>query len=238
MTNWLDQVYRAHSDLLARVEAGGESSALIDEARALIEQARQAGVYVHSASDRDYMHSLLSFWGGWLFKQTRTYPNTDLYPAAPPAAPAASAPLPLPPNNFALPGSPPARPRASGQPFILASIAAPPDGTTAAIGEQIGLVGIYANLRPLWQLRFVAQDEIGRLILLDAGFSPTERPDAGTWSASFTPAAAGAYHLGVLLAITAEAVDVCRAAFEASRPLDATPDGAVTFADLVVLTVR
>lgn len=240
MTNWIEQIYRVHSDLLGRVEQSGASPALVADAQALIAQARQAGRYVSAAQDREYIHTLLNFWGSWVYKQTRVYPNIDLYPAAPPGYTVIGGDTPLSPPSAQsiLPEAPAAKARATGQPFILASIAAPPDGTSAAAAEKIALVGIYANLRPAWQLHFITQDQIGRLTLLDEGFRPAERPDAGTWSAEFTPATAGMYHLGVMLAITPAAAAACRAVFAEGRAFDATPEGAITFADLVVLTVR
>jgi len=51
----------------------------------IVVDIRQAGRQVVNEDDREYLRGLLSFWGNWLYNQTRTYPNTNLEPPAHPA---------------------------------------------------------------------------------------------------------------------------------------------------------
>lgn len=240
-TDFIEQIYRTHTDLLSQIEQSPDPTAHSDAVRLLIEQSRQAGAYVAAPNEREYIQSVLSFWGSWLYRHTRIYPNIDLYPVAPasqrprPVTPTRVGPQPV--QAFA---APPAAVRATGQPFIMATITSPPDGTTISPSDELTLTGMYANLRPVWRLYFMAQDDIGRMTLLDDGFSPAERPDGGTWQPDtpFTAPQPGVYHLGLLLAITPEAITACRDAHATSQPLDTTPSGAIAFADLVALLVR
>jgi hypothetical protein len=240
-TNWLEQIYQAHGDLLARVEQSSDETTLAANARALIDQARRAGTHIAGAQDREYIQSVLAFWGNWVYRQTKVYPNTELYPPPPVTATASASSSTAPQSQpmTALPAAVSLPTRATGQPFIMANIVSPTDGATAVVNESLSLTGLYANLRPNWRMYFITQDQIGRITLLDSGYAPSIRPEAGTWQPeqSFTPTTTGIYHLGLLLAITPDAIDACRSAYHESRALDSTPNGAITFADLIALRV-
>jgi hypothetical protein len=67
-----------HTELLRRSGQGALAPDSIKEIRGFVEAVRLAGREVVDEEDRDYLRSLLTFWGNWLYNQTRTYPNTNL----------------------------------------------------------------------------------------------------------------------------------------------------------------
>jgi len=72
-----------HFDLLNEVdEAKDQPALLIPKIKEQIEEWRQAGEYISEAGERDYLRSILSFWGGFVFEHSepKEYPETDLYP--------------------------------------------------------------------------------------------------------------------------------------------------------------
>lgn len=244
MVSDIDMIYTAHRALLERVERADNPAELVGDTEVLIDQVRRAGANITAADARDYLQSLLTFWGNWVYKQTRVYPNVDLYPPAPELS-AQSAPenkpgvvRPRPYQPFAAESSGTAR--GSGQPFIMAAISSPPDGTTIRVGGSVPLTGLYANLRPSYLLCFVSLDSVGRLTVLDAGYSPVERPSSGTWQAEtpFTPIEPGVYRLGIALAVTPEAGAILREAFAARRLLDSIPSGAIPLLDQIAITAQ
>lgn len=67
-----------HTDTLRRCEVGPITPELIKEVERFIETVRQAGRDIADEDDREYLRSLLTFWGNWFYNQTRKYPNTNL----------------------------------------------------------------------------------------------------------------------------------------------------------------
>src|SRR5262245_472700 len=129
MTDMVDRAYAVHQDLLKQAETSSDPASLVSQVEDLIEQMRQSGAQVAAIEDRYYLQSLLTFWGNWVFKQTRTYPNTDLYPASPQAREAATFPV-KPFLSFAAESAAPAPAAASperGQAFIMANVVSPAD---------------------------------------------------------------------------------------------------------------
>jgi hypothetical protein len=248
MVSDIDMIYAAHRALLTRVEQAATPAELVGDTEILIEQVRRAGSSISAPAERDYLQSLLTFWGNWTYKQTRVYPNTDLYPAAPGAWESRVSGtendglLARPFQTFAAGEAPPGAVRAlgTGQPFIMATLVSPADGASVRVSEAVSLVGLYANLRPAYTLFIVTQDAIGRLTALDGGFSPVEHPAGGSWQGAqpFVPGEAGVYRLGIVLAITPDATAALSDAFTAGRALESTPIGAVPFLDLVAITAQ
>ena len=71
-----------HAELLrAAPDTGAVTPEHLRAIEAFVESIRLAGRGVADEDDREYLRSLLSFWGNWLYGQTRTYPNTNLEPA-------------------------------------------------------------------------------------------------------------------------------------------------------------
>ena len=66
-----------HAEML-KAATGTVTSERIDAVKDLIESVRMAGRSVRDEDDREYLRSLLTFWGNWVYNQTRTYPNTNL----------------------------------------------------------------------------------------------------------------------------------------------------------------
>jgi hypothetical protein len=244
MVSDIDMIYAAHRALLSRVEKAASPPELVGDTEILIEQVRRAGASISASAERDYLQSLLTFWGNWIYKQIRIYPNTDLYPAAPGAwssrMSGADALLARPFQTFAAGEAPPgaARLLGTGQPFIMATLVTPADGASVRVSEAVSLMGLYANLRPSYALFIVTQDAIGRLTVLDAGYSPNEHPAGGSWQTAmpFVPGEAGVYRLGIVLAITPDSITALNDAFTAGRVLEGTPTGAIPFLDLVAIT--
>jgi len=236
-------VYQLHQTLLNRVQSGNVDDDLVAAAQSTMEQMRQMGGRVGGISERDYLQSLLSFWGNWLFNQTGVYPNTSLYPASPEALAQAQTSsmveiamprLPAEQTFFAV-----ASPAGigTGQPFILASVMSPANGSTVQRGADIPLSGIYANLQTGWRLFFVAQlGEESALSVLDEGYAPTAT--SGAWNAAqrWKPLV-GVYSMGLVLAITPEAISVLQAAQRSSTPLAEAPVGCIVFGRLSVVRV-
>jgi hypothetical protein len=81
--NWPENAFKSHRELLKKVEESIDPPAMLEQVEQLIEQIRRAGARTADFQERDYMQSLLTFWGNWVYNQTRVYPNTDLYPPAP-----------------------------------------------------------------------------------------------------------------------------------------------------------
>src|SRR5574341_1606836 len=67
-----------HAELLRQSSQGAVAPDFIKEIRKFVESVRIAGREIVNEDDRDYLRSLLTFWGNWLYNQTRTYPNTNL----------------------------------------------------------------------------------------------------------------------------------------------------------------
>jgi hypothetical protein len=235
----LDRMYTAHRALLEAVEKADDPARLVERVQEMIEEARRAGANVATPQERDYLQSLLNFWGNWVFNHTRLFPNVDLYPAAP-NAPRLPSPALQPAPYQSLVGEAPVNARGTGQPFIMASVVSPADGAEATVNESLSLTGMYANLRPGWRVFFMAQDSAGRMVLLDDGYNPDTRPEGGTWQADmpFIPPAPGVYRLGLLIAITAASASALLAARRGGTPLDATPEGVIPLFDLTVIVVR
>ncbi|MBC7812158.1 MAG: hypothetical protein H7175_13470 [Burkholderiales bacterium] len=174
------------------------------------------------------------------------YPNTSLYPASPEALAQAQTSsmveiamprLPAEQTFFAV-----ASPAGigTGQPFILASVMSPANGSAVQRGADIPLSGIYANLQSGWRLFFVAQlGEEAALSVLDEGYAPAAT--SGAWNAAqrWTPSAVplGIYYVGLALAITPEAISVLQAAQRSSTPLAEAPVGCIVFGHLSVVRV-
>lgn len=245
-------VYQLHQSLLKRVQAGSADDDIVTAAQSALEQMRQIGERVGSISERDYLQSLLSFWGNWLFNQTGIYPNTSLYPAAPDALAQAQASTMV---EIAMPRLPIAAEQTffagssqgggggmggTGQPFILASVISPANGSTEQRGADIPLSGMYANLQPSWRLFFVAQSgEEAALSVLDEGYAPAAT--SGAWNAvqRWTPSQVGIVYIGLALAITPEALSMLQAAYRSGTPLAEMPVGAgcILFARLSVVRI-
>ncbi len=80
------QIRAQHTAYLRRSGEGAPSPELVAELQNFVESARLAGQDIVDDDDRDYLRSLLTFWGNWLYNQTRTYPNTNLELFTPEAA--------------------------------------------------------------------------------------------------------------------------------------------------------
>jgi hypothetical protein len=66
-----------HAEML-RATSGPATPESIASVKNLVESVRMAGRSVQDEDDREYLRSLLTFWGNWVYNQTRTYPNTNL----------------------------------------------------------------------------------------------------------------------------------------------------------------
>lgn len=72
-----------HFDLLKEKDKAKDHPApLIPKIKEQIEEWRQAGGYISEAGERDYLRSILGFWGSFVFEhsESKEYPETDLYP--------------------------------------------------------------------------------------------------------------------------------------------------------------
>jgi hypothetical protein len=76
----LTHLRERHQDLLKRLEAAKEQSTLVPDAEQFLAACRESGRQIADPADREYLHGLMSFWANWLFAQTRTYPDTTLFP--------------------------------------------------------------------------------------------------------------------------------------------------------------
>jgi hypothetical protein len=244
MGEMVDRAYAVHQDLLKQAETGSDPAGLVSQVEELIEQMRQSGAQVAAIEDRDYLQSLLTFWGNWVFKQTRMYPNTDLYPASPQARESAMFPV-KPFQSFAVPtdvgpAPPPSPAPARGQSFIMANIVSPNDGARFKVGESVALRGMYANFQPGWRVFFAAILQSNRVMVLDGGFSVDSALPGGMWEATakMTFAEAGQYRIGLLLAVTPEAAQTLQAAFDRRSPLDSLPAGVVPFMNLCIVSAQ
>jgi hypothetical protein len=75
-----------HSDYVRRCNAGQITPELVKEVEGFIEEVRLSGREVADEDDREYLRSLLTFWGNWYYNHTRKYPNTNLELVTPEAA--------------------------------------------------------------------------------------------------------------------------------------------------------
>ena len=80
-----DSIRAQHTERLRRVKEAAVSPEQVAEIQKFVESARLSGREIADEDDREYVRSLLTFWGNWLYNQTRTYPNTNLEPPAPEA---------------------------------------------------------------------------------------------------------------------------------------------------------
>jgi hypothetical protein len=243
----VEAVYQLHQSLLNRVQAGNVDDDVLSAAQSTLEQMRQTGARVGSISERDYLQSLLSFWGNWLFNQTGVYPNTSLYPASPDALTQAQAAtmveiavphLPIAEQTFFAVSSQVAS--GTGQPFILASVISPANGGTVQRGADMPLSGMYANLQAAWRLFFVMQaGEESAMSVLDEGYAPVAPSGVWNavqrWTASASPL--GIYYVGLALAITPEAISTLQTAYRSGTPLAEAPVGSILFGRLSVVRI-
>lgn len=73
-----------HNELLRRM-SGAATAEQLREIEQFIAAVRQAGRTVADPDDREYLRSILTFWGNRVYGETRTYPNTNLEPSEQPA---------------------------------------------------------------------------------------------------------------------------------------------------------
>jgi len=66
-----------HAEML-KAASGTVTAERITAVKDLVESVRMAGREVKDEDDREYLRSLLTFWGNWVYNQTRTYPNINL----------------------------------------------------------------------------------------------------------------------------------------------------------------
>lgn len=239
----LDQLYQEHSQLLQEIEKTDDPIELVSDAEELVAAGRRMGERINAQQDRDYLQSILNFWASWLYRQTRRYPNIDLYPPALDAinVRAESAPaVPTPRYAAAMPAKPNDLLAPANEGYLMVQIAYPSHGATLKLNEAVSFMGVYRHLRPIYRLFFTSHDELGRIYVLDEGFSPAELPESGSWHSPqvFTPREAGLFRLGIALAITTEAREKLQNAYQAGRPIDQTPEGAIPFADLCRFFVK
>jgi len=69
-----------HAECLRLCNQAAISPGLIADIRKFVEDVRLAGRDIVDDDDREYLRSLLTFWGNWIYNQTRTYPNTNIEP--------------------------------------------------------------------------------------------------------------------------------------------------------------
>ena len=69
-----------HAECLRLCNQAAISPELIADIRKFVEDVRLAGRDIVDDDDREYLRSLLTFWGNWIYNQTRTYPNTNIEP--------------------------------------------------------------------------------------------------------------------------------------------------------------
>lgn len=137
-----------HAEMLKATTGAATPERLIS-VKDLIESVRMAGRTVHDEDDREYLRSLLTFWGNWVYNQTRTYPNTNLevYVGEAPvkrmaAAPGGAGTTPMAVKPPVSPQVMPTAPKETAAVKAAPSVAASP----AWLWPAIGLLGLVALL--------------------------------------------------------------------------------------------
>lgn len=72
-----------HLELLEEMDkAKDDPVKIVPRVKAQIEKWRRAGEYIPEGEERDYLRSILSFWGGFVFEHSepKEYPETGLHP--------------------------------------------------------------------------------------------------------------------------------------------------------------
>lgn len=89
MTNYED-LQAKHQQLLAEIEAGPDSDAMLRSVQDYIDQVKVEAENVANPRERDQIRANLRFWAAFVFDRTGTYPSTTLRPPAkiPPSEPA------------------------------------------------------------------------------------------------------------------------------------------------------
>ncbi|GEM_PF-3084922 len=239
----LDDAYAAHHDLLQKVEHTDDVAALVPAAESLIERVRRLGTSVAAPQTRDYLASMLNFWGSWLYSHTRTFPNTDLYP---PDMPSSGTLRPL--TLSYLTDSPlvaaahTAAPEAEAAPIVttapatgtgvlMVGILQPEHGARIERGAFVTLLGMYTHMRPEYRLFFIRQGADESFVVLDAGSAPeSANGTLRVQSAAFDQV--GTFALGMAVAITPDAAQTLSAAHQDSRVLTDAPLGSLVFSQL------
>lgn len=78
----ISEIRSLHTSLAAQLMGASNDPELLPAMRSLILRIRQAGTEIYEAQEREYLRSLLRFWGNTVYKLTdlQEYPDTDLYP--------------------------------------------------------------------------------------------------------------------------------------------------------------
>lgn len=285
---------KLHQTLLKRLDSTPDFAALLPEVTRLMEQVRRIGEGTADPEERDYLRTLLAFWGNWVFGQTRVYPDTELYPPTPEArqtyeddrnrlritqqnlngttgdSTADSSVIRgllglvaviavlvvvvlgvlLTRSNTAATDTPgatlifqgaalAASTGGEGQPVIVADVIAPADGAQFQAGEEIALSGIYSNFQPEWRVFFVVKNDAGQVVPVGRGFAVAMPNATGAWQPP-TPLVLnepGTYQIGLVLAVTPDAISAVLAFSEESSSMDTLPPGALPFFDLSTITI-
>lgn len=231
-SNAVQPIYAEHHNMLRQVEIRSDDTALVRDVKTWIEQVRRTGETISALDERDYLQSLLTFWGNWVYQQTRVFPNIDLYP--PPAPPE----LVLRPPAFQMFAAPQSQEQTQGIPFIMANIVQPTSGTEVKRGETVTLQGTYTNLQPDWRVFFIGQMRGAvEVQVLHSGFTPPAPRISGTWLGTTALQEAGVMHLGILIGVTPDAATAIESAYNTRQSLRTVPLGAVALADLCLITI-
>jgi hypothetical protein len=228
-----DAVLRAaeqHAALLREVEQQDDDTPLVARAQTLIDVVRRLGERVPDMQDRDYLESLLAFWGGWVYQHTRVYPPITLYPLAQPAdirtASALSAQVADSMPVFGV-----------AQPFVMASIVQPAHGTRVRATTALHLAGVYANLpdgsRLFALMAHNRARQQGEMLPLNDGLLPDAR--TGTWQIDLPGVPQGEARFGVAIALTAASIERLRAAYLEGHGVQQPPEGALLLMPLCVV---
>lgn len=83
MSDLLDAFQRRHQEKLDQLGSDGDEEALLDGARILISDLRQAGASVAEQAERSQLRALMRFWAVIVYERTGVYPETTLLPLDP-----------------------------------------------------------------------------------------------------------------------------------------------------------
>jgi hypothetical protein len=83
MSDLVNAFQRRHQEKLVQLESGEDEEALLDGARILVADLRQAGASVAGQAERGQLRALARFWAGVVYERTGAYPKTTLLPLDP-----------------------------------------------------------------------------------------------------------------------------------------------------------